>query len=237
MKYVAHVVVCLMLGLLGLGCVQPKAAQPVAESNAKLVSALGDAYLGDLIAFRASVNRSLEAESIVVVGDIHRSLLVAGYVGSDGAKPEKFNDDLPLPEKKNALLNEVRLGRLSKEAAAQWLNDYATLMKASNGKPVRDRMILTLAEGQEFTDARDALLAAFEQHFNRVAETVKQSRAGADSIVAFTSARYELQDLASSQVEKLWTSNVSARLKDNPGAKARADELLALVLGKEASPK
>ena len=60
---------------------------------------------------------------------------------------------------------------------------------------------------------------------------VNEANAGAESLASFTSARYELPDIASDQVSKFWESSVSSRLKDNPGAKARADELLNLVLG------
>lgn len=229
----ARAALALLVALVLPACMQPAAASKVAANNDAVVRAVAESYVGDLVAMRGVLVGTLDAQEAIVIGDTERELISAGYITPNGPDFNPFDDDLPNPEKTNALISEVRLGRLSVAEAKRWLIDYTTLKRASNTAELRRSMLLGLGPGSDFSAARNAVLAAFDEHTAAVLVALDLGKKNAAGLRSFTDTAYPLQEYASSQVEQLWTKTVDAKLADKPSARAAASDLLALVLGRK----
>lgn len=212
------------------GCVSPKTAEPLAQHNQVAVQNLAETYGRDLALLRMSIVDRVKLGMVHELGDAHRSLVAAGYVLGGEASPDKLDADLADPEKSNALLDEVRLGRMSVDGAKAWLSDYAALQRASNSKPLTDAMLAQLAGPSAWAAQANAALEAFDKHAAAVVENIADVRGNADALVEFAGAKYVLQEFLEAEGKQAWSWAVTSNLKD-PAKKEESEQLFSDLIG------
>jgi hypothetical protein len=172
---------CLLLP----ACVAPSAAKPVIVHQREALIRVRAAYQHDLDLLQSQVAAAMAARETLLRGETHRELIAKGHI-IPALEPDfaAFDRDLADPDTRSALLTEVRLGRLTREQAHDFLSDYAlTLKMKREGRPVRESMIARLAPLEEATRSRALInesLRARRENVLRLLDDAAESNAALD---------------------------------------------------------
>lgn len=137
-------------------CVAPSAALPTLAHQRDALKAARAACAQDLELLEHQVRAALDARATLLLGQSHRELIARGYVTPAlEPDPAAFDDDLANPDAQSALLTEVRLARLTRQQAHDFLNDYAlTLRMKREGTALRNAMLSRLHSAEEASQSR-----------------------------------------------------------------------------------
>lgn len=151
-------------------CTAPPALAPVVANQGALQARLAGSYAVDLGLLRSLASSNLAAQRAILVGDIEREIIRTDWIDySKGTfSAPKFAADLATPDKINAVLEDVRAGRLGEDRAMTWLSDYAGVERLSDPRGRRAAMIASLGRVVTFDRASSDLLGAIDAHSARV---------------------------------------------------------------------
>jgi hypothetical protein len=166
-------------------CVAPSAARPVIAHQREALLRARAAYQHDLDLLQSQVAAAMSARETLLRGEAHRELIAKGHITpSLEADFAAFDRDLANPEARTSLLTEVRLGRLTREQAHDFLSDYAlTLKMKREGRPVREAMIARLAALEEANRSRTLInesLRSRRESVLRLLDDAAESNAALD---------------------------------------------------------
>jgi len=137
-------------------CVAPSAALPTLAHQRDAITKARAAYAQDLDLLDQQIRAALDARSIFLLGQSHRELIARGYITPAlEPDPAAFDADLANPDARGTLLTEVRLARLNREQAHDFLNDYALALRMKReGPALRDAMLARLQPAEEARQSR-----------------------------------------------------------------------------------
>lgn len=150
-----------LLPLALTACAPPAALRPTLAVQRDAIARVAEAIDADYALLADQARANLATYQRLLLGAAHRELIERGHL-TPALEPdtEAFDNDLANPEAQTTLLNEVRLGRLSRENAHAFLHDYALAMRMRReGTPLRDAM-LTRLRPLEDAEQRGALVTA-----------------------------------------------------------------------------
>lgn len=156
MRVVRIILATALLGAMA-ACVRPAELRPVLADQSEAIRRLTESGRAAIAANRAMAEAALRSARVDLVRSIELSIGEAGYATTAGADLEKFRADLADASVTNAIVGEVRLGRMTAPRMEALLRDWATSWKLAEGRPVRDALIGRLAPVERF-DADAALL-------------------------------------------------------------------------------
>lgn len=140
-------------------CVAPSAAVPTLASQRDALARVREAMARDYDLLGTQAAANLDARRRLLLGSAHRELIERGHVTA-ALEPDTgaFDADLSNPEVTTALIADVRLGRISRERAHDFLHDYALALRmVREGDPLREAM-LARTEPVERAEAERALV-------------------------------------------------------------------------------
>lgn len=217
-------------------CAQPGAVLDVSTNQRVTIARLAESYGRDLALLNDLLARAMASRRVLLLGELHRELLTHGYItpGSD-AETAHLDDDLADAGADNALLREVRTGRMRGEEARAFLADYALVLRLNDGGASRDRMLARLAPIAEHDRAAASLMNAMTSHADRVATLLGDADANAAVIAEFGAAGPSIDDFGEHTIREVWARTVLRAIDDEPRRKA-AERLLerVLAMGTEA---
>lgn len=208
-----------------VGCQAPASMQRFAEVNQSVVTAVAEGYTGDHALLGVLLDSSLKTQRELQVAAIKRELVSAGYLtpapppATVAADTDKLKRDIATPEVTNALVAEVRLGRMSFEQASTWLRDYAASGGFSDPDPPRRGLISQLDPIVRFDAASADLLAAHAARGEGIASALSELDRSAAAVVSYAKGR-PIAEVASSVA-----TGVVGSLPQGP----RRDAALALL--------
>lgn len=179
------------------GCVSPKLVEPMAANQIAITAELGARHMGAMSLIRRQTATLAEVQRIAIAGDAHRSLISAGYL--IGAPPTfevdtaRLADDVHDPTRSNALLNEIRTGRMGVDGAAAWLTDYAAAIGLGRGAALVDQMLAELQPVASHDAAVAATLAAIDAAAEADLALLAEQTAIGDALVEYARSRPQIE--------------------------------------------
>ncbi len=175
----------IVLSTLISACVPPSATRPVLASQRDALDRASREWTRDIDMLRQQASATMSARETLLRGEAHRELVARGHItASLEADTAAFDRDLANPDARSALLTEVRLGRLTREKAHDFLSDYALALRMKlEGPALRESMLARLQPLEDAARSRDLLEAALRQ---RRAEAQRLIQDAADSNAALT---------------------------------------------------
>ena len=235
----AHAVFLLALWLAATlslaGCVTPNTAAPVAAQHVLVTNRVAESYAADLALQHALVANTAAALRTTLLGTVHRELIVAGYIVPPlySVDAAKFDADLADASKSNALVREVRDGRLTRAQAVAWLNDYAAIQTVPSAADLRRAMLGRLGPLRQFDADTEAAFAALRARAASVADLLAAASADAEALRDFAEAKYLAQDAAQGLAGSLWHRLLVSRFQD-PAKRAAVEAAGTRLFGDPA---
>lgn len=176
-------------------CVAPSAAGPTVSLQQDALIRAREAIASDykLLATQAAAN--LDAHRRLLLGASHREMIEHGHITA-ALTPDAaaFDADLADPDKSTALIRDVRLGRMSRERAHEFLHDYALAMRmVREGEPLRDAM-LSRFEPLERSEAERSLIMASIANRGSEVESLLDDALRSNAAIGDFAARSSLHD-------------------------------------------
>lgn len=209
------------------GCENAKTARPVSAANREAITTLASAYTADLAVLKTVVDATLRADDILARGAAHNEFFLKEYVVAGTFEPDvdTFDRDLADASKSSMLVEEVRLGRMSREEAVVFLRDYSAVCRTSRDLGFRDAMLDRFAPFERSAAAREALLGAIDEGAALRLRLVKEIAENNDVLIfAADATSNPLVPLFSEQSLPVWESALFASITD-PAVRAAAMDL------------
>lgn len=215
--------------LTSFGCASaPQSVRPVLANARDAQSRLALSYAEDLKGYRRVVAANLAAQRIAIVGEVRREFISRDYVveknGVDVADPAALARDVADPTITTAIVEDVRVGRLSVEQAGTFLRDYAALGSLSTAADARSKMLATLSRVARFDAAVKELDAAFDTHAEHVASLFSETGASLDAVAMLADKPDAAEYLTSRET---WSSLIGAIVKNPKQQTAILDAISA----------
>lgn len=211
------------------GCLSPSAAEPVAQSTLRHALAIQSAHAQDLAALRAATSTLLAIQRERLLTDLHIEF-IARWTTADGEPdPESLDSALADHDDAGALVNDIRLGRLSRDQAAALIADFCVAEALSNSRAARRAILAQLGAVVRHDADAAALLTALDARAAQTASLHNELLADAGAITLYTTAEPALDDLSRAAAIELWTLAVTNSLND-PAQRAAAQRLLNQLL-------
>ena len=213
------------------GCVESGAAREVAGAQQQTITALASAYAADLALLNDLLGRVLAAQRVILLGELHREMLSRGYLTVEfEADLDRLRDDLGDASVANALVNEVRVGRMSAAQAEVFLVDYALSVRMSDGGRARDTMLARLAVVSDHDASSTALMGALSAHADDVGGLLEDADANARAIGEFAAFERDAGAYSEQTIRAIWDRAVLSGV-DDAAERAAAERLIDRVLG------
>lgn len=211
-------------------CAQPGAVLDVSANQRVTIARIAESYGQDLALLNDLLSRAMASRRVLLLGELHRELLTHGYI-TPGSDPEmtRLDADLGDADADNALLREVRAGRMRAEEARAFLADYALVLRLGDGGVLRDRMLARLAPIAEHDRAAASLIDAMTAHADRVATLLEDADANASAIASFGALEPGIDAFGEQTIREVWARTVLRAIDDEPRRDA-AERLLGRVL-------
>ncbi len=183
----APLVLSLLLAPLA-GCVEPRAIAPVLGAQREALARIKAAYADDIALLAEQTSANLDARETLLRGTLHRELIARGYITpSLDPDPSAFEHDLADAAFNGPLVVEVRRGRLTRETALDFINDYALALKMRReGADLRPRMLARLAPLASLADQRRAIEGGLGAHARDVSRLLDDAGAANEAVDVFS---------------------------------------------------
>lgn len=189
-------------------CVRPEQARPVIGYQHEAILLMRDRLAKAGALLEQQVASAIAARRVLLAGEIHRSFISAGYIEElpPNSVPvvSKFQADVVAdPPVENALVAEVRAGRLTVVTAGHWLADYVLATNMVDADAAKDRQISKLLVVEDFDRVSALALDAVRQSNAENARLSAEALDLNDSLRQFAEARYygfEIADTASASI-------------------------------------
>lgn len=214
------------------GCAPNTMVREVAADQARTIAAIDAAWNRDLVLLGDLLDASLAWRRTMLLGEAHRGLLSAGYI-TPGLEVDaaRFDADLGDASTNNALLEEVRTGRLSADEARAFLRDYALVLRMSDGDARRNELLARLAPIVRHDEAAHALRASLARHAARANELLADARAGGEAVSRFADMDAGMDAFSRGMIREVWAQQVLGEIDDTARREAAArllDRVLAM---------
>lgn len=187
-------------------CVAPSAAKPVIASQREALDRARRAWTQDLDMLRSQVSATLSARETLLRGEAHRELIARGHITPAlEADAGAFDRDLADPDARSALLTEVRLGRLTRDQAHDFLSDYALALKMKReGPTLRDSMLARLQPMEDAKNARAIIAESLRQRRDEAARLLDDAAASNAALADFADRASIEDDPAAAEPMQAW---------------------------------
>lgn len=196
---IAQAVSLVVLSLALGACAGTPQAREVLTNQSQGIDALGKSYARDLALQDAIIRAMIASRDKLALGRVHREMIQAGYLVPSPQDPTFVDADLPAflvavgdPSKSSELVQAVRTGMLTQDAAQVWLKDYAALSRTSNGAALRESMLRALPGPRDALAQSQALLDAQAAHSKDVGATLVSLGADAKALGEYLDYRTNL---------------------------------------------
>ena len=219
------------MAIIAGGCVGPDAARDVAGAQQRTITALSQRYAGDLALLGDLLERALAARRVIILGGLHREILARGYITADfGADTGRLGSDLADASAASAIVDEVRLGRMTHAQAEAFILDYSLSLRMSDGGASRDAMLARMDAVASHDAGAAALREALAAHVAGVARLLEDADANARAIAEFAAFERDGGGYVERTILGLWERAVVSEM-DDPARREAATRLLERVLG------
>lgn len=219
------------MAIVAGGCVGPDAARDVAGAQQRTITALSQRYAGDLTLLGDLLERALAARRVMILGGLHREMLTRGYItGNLDADADRLGRDLADASAASAIVDEVRLGRMTPARAEAFIVDYSLSLRMSDGGVSRDAMLARMGAVASHDAGAAALREAYAAHVAGVARLLEDADANARAIADFAAFERDGGGYAERTILGLWEHAVVGEM-DDPARREAATRLLERVLG------
>ena len=217
-------------GALVPACANPEALAPIAAQHASTLDALQAHVEASHVLLERQVDAAIEIQHVALTGRLHRELLALGLMTPDfEPMVDQLEAHLGDADANAALLEEVRVGRLSLEAAQAWLGDYALACRMAKGADARRALLARLAPVEALDASAAALRSALQGHGDAVLALVAELRADTQAIDAFARQGELTPTWDRARTRELIETHVLSRIEGEQ-RRAAAAELLDLLL-------
>lgn len=198
-------------------CVAPSATKPVIASQRDALDRARRAWTQDLDMLRSQVSATLTARETLLRGEAHRELIARGHITPAlEADTGAFDRDLADPDARSALLTEVRLGRITRDQAHDFLSDYAlALQMKREGPTLRDSMLARLLPLQDAKNSRALIAEALRMRREEAARLLDDATASNAALAGFADRASIEDDPAAAEPMQAWRE-LLARLTQAP---------------------
>lgn len=215
---------------LASGCVPPRSLSPTLEAQRAAVDAIHASYDTDLALLRAQLDAALAVRRTFLLGRIDRELVDAGYL--DAAElGDALRADLADPAISNAVVDDLRAGRLSVAEAERLIADYRAAETLSDAvcERIRGELLNRLGVVREFDASVAAVRGAMVDHTADIAWLFQEAGQSSEVLRAYAGQSPRLPNALASNAPELWSRAVLSRISD-PERRAAAEKLLADLL-------
>lgn len=176
-------------------CAPPGALKPTLTAQRDALARAAAALDADYRLLDGQAGANLDTRERLLLGAAHREMIERGHITPDlEADTAAFDADLADPDAQTALLNEVRLARVTREEAHVFLHDYALAMRMRReGRGLRDAMLSRLRPVADARRERDLIAGAIEARRRSVLSLLQDAAMGAEA-VSFYAERASIQD-------------------------------------------
>jgi hypothetical protein len=225
----------MLAALPGLICVvgcapAPRALNPVLANQALITQRLALAQSQDGAMLRAVTVALLDIRASILLGEAHRDLLRRGYL-TPLLEPDAgaLDRDLADPNSDSPLVREIRDGALTRDQAADWLNDYALSLRMSDGQAVQRALLSRRAQIRDFQAASGALLQALDARLGGTQSLLADLHASNEALGHYAAFVPTFQTPVAEGLRESLSALIAAHI-DDPGHRALALELLDTLL-------
>ncbi len=214
-----------------LGCAPaPRALNPVLANQALVTQRLALAQSQDGAMLRGAAVALLDIRASILLGETHRDLLRRGYLTPLlEPDPGALDRDLADPNSDSPLVREIRDGALTRDQAADWLNDYALSLRMSDGQAVQRALLSRRAQIRDFQAASAALLHALDARISGTQSLLADLNASNQALSHYAAFVPAVQPPAAEGLRESLGALIAAHI-DDPDRRALALELLDTML-------
>ncbi len=169
-----------------VGCAAPASAGAVSANQIAATSVVAKAYADEHVLLVKTTSTILAARRADLVSSIYVSFAKDGFITPEGADPAKFAKALGDPANQNALVLEVRDGRMTQTAAGAFLDDFAKSAALSDSAGYRRAAIEKLGPVVAYDSAARSLLAALDARRASVQRVYDSISADAAALAALS---------------------------------------------------
>ncbi len=219
------------------GCLSLHDARPALESQRDAVERLARAGEEDAGLLRAQAEALIAVRRTMLTGSIHRSFIARGYLSGAGeADSARLETDLADPAVGNALIDDIRAGRLTPQGAAMLLGDYALAARMATRRGTRLELLARLGAVRQFDELAAALLRALDERAAAVRSIARDALESSGALLDASARAPGLDDAGASAARVLWERAVLARI-DDEAERRLASELIEDLLAPNEEPR
>lgn len=217
-------------GALVPACANPQSLAPITAQQAIALDALHVQTEASRILLEQQVLASLDVQRIALNGRLHREMLSQGLLSPDfEAMPGRLDELLGDATVASALVDEVRLGRMSTAEAQAWLTDYALTCRLSQVPEAKRALLRQLAPVERFETGAQALHDAAIAHGQATQALLHELRADAQAIDLYARQGEMPTTWDRARTHDIIEQHVLRRI-ESPTRREAATELLDLLL-------
>ncbi len=221
---------CAVLLLTSIACAPPSTIGPTVTHHRQALRLLADACAEDHdLILHSSRSHAQNARSMLVAR-LHRQMIERGYIASDSsAHPALLEADLEAQAPSTALAAEVRDGRMTREDARRFLEDYSLAIRMHAGGEVRRKMLGRLDPVRKLDARTAALEQALEDRRAAVLRLLDELERSGDALERYAAHRLE-PDAAANSVARTIGPPLIASLVEEPARRAELQGALDALL-------